>query len=476
MVKKEFALVVLLILMVSACKTAETGQEGRSFGPLYSEHSLTLEPGRKQAALGPLFSQQNGAGYMSWSLAPLMSWWESPEKDSAEFDFLYPLITYNRTGQEYRWHFLQLFSGSGGEDQEAKQEKRVTLFPIFFSQKSEDPSRDYLAAGPFYGHLRNRLMRDEIEYVLFPLYSKTRKRDVITKNYLFPFMHVRTGAGLEGWQLWPLIGHEQRTPAPATDTEIARTGFDKWFAAWPLFRHERMGQGTDRAESMDALLPLYVIQRTAQQDMTSVGFPFFYHRHVKSANYTERGAPWPFVVLGTGDGKSMQRFWPLYGIATNAALKKQFYLWPLLQTKSIDTDDLQRHQRRWLIAGYQSSDEFHPKTGATKSSRELWPLFTWRRDETGKERLQALALLEPILSGSKSIERNYSPLYSIWLHESDPNRMASSQSLLWNLYRREVEGEMRNVSLLFGLVQYKKTEERQSWKFFHLLRFSNQGK
>ncbi|MSR66571.1 MAG: hypothetical protein EXS24_04275 [Pedosphaera sp.] len=476
MFDKDFALVLLLSLLVSACQTPEVGRAGRSFGPLYSEHALTLESGSQKEILGPLFSQQHGADYKQWSLSPLMSWWESPEKDSAEFDFLYPLVTYNRTGKEYRWHFLQLFSGSGGEDQASKQEKRVTLFPIFFSQKSEDPSRDYLAAGPFYGHLRNRLMRDEIEYVMFPLYSKTRRRDVVTKNYLFPFMHVRTGDGLEGWQLWPLIGHETKVPTPASESVPAKAGYDKWFAAWPFYRHERMGIGTDKMESMDSLLPLYVIQRTAQQDMTSIGFPFFYHRHVKSADYSERGMPWPWIVIGAGGGKSVQRYWPLYGSSTNAELKKQFFLWPLLQTKSIDTPDVQRRQNRWLIVGYQSSDEFHPKTGATRASRELWPLFTWRRDETGKERLQALALLEPILSASKSIERNYAPLYSIWRQETDPNRQVSSQSLLWNLYRRETEGDNRNVSLLFGLVQYKKTEERQSWKLFHLLRFSNQKK
>ena len=63
---------------------------------------------------------------------------------------------------------------------------------------------------PLYGHIRDRLFRDEIFFVLFPIYGESRKRDVVTDNYLYPFFHLRLGEGLQGWQFWPLIGSEHK--------------------------------------------------------------------------------------------------------------------------------------------------------------------------------------------------------------------------------------------------------------------------
>src|SRR5207247_2697519 len=60
------------------------------------------------------------------------------------------------------------------------------------------------------------------------------------------------------------------------------------------------------------------------------------------------------------------------------------------------------------------------ETGAAQRRIDFWPFFTWRRDFNGNSRLQALSLLEPFLPNNKSIERNYSPLWSIWRAEKNP--------------------------------------------------------
>jgi len=85
------------------------------------------------------------------------------------------------------------------------------LFPIYFQQRSPDPGLNYTAVVPFYGRLENRLFRDEIRFVLFPLYGQSRKKDVVTDNYLYPFFHVRHGDALQGWQFWPLAGYDTKT-------------------------------------------------------------------------------------------------------------------------------------------------------------------------------------------------------------------------------------------------------------------------
>ena len=58
--------------------------------------------------------------------------------------------------------------------------------------------------------------------------------------------------------------------------------------------------------------------------------------------------------------------------------------------------------------------ERNTETGGTYRRIDLWPLFTYRRDYAGKEHLQVLSVIEPVLPYSKSIDRDYSQLYSIW--------------------------------------------------------------
>ena len=131
-----------------------------------------------------------------------------------------------------------------------------TLFPFYFQQRSPDPNENYTALVPFYGHLKNRLFRDEIFFVMFPLYSETRKRDVVTDNYLFPVFHVRHGDGLHGWQFWPLVG--ARTQRGDHQHQWLwrhaklSADHDKYFALWPIHFWQNTGIGTDNPEQFRA--------------------------------------------------------------------------------------------------------------------------------------------------------------------------------------------------------------------------------
>src|SRR5207247_5292459 len=124
---------------------------------------------------------------------------------------------------------------------------RITIFPLYFQQRSSNPALNYTAVIPFYGHLKNRLLRDEIRFILLPLYAQTRKRDVVTENYVFPIFHLRHGEKLEGWQFWPLAGYEHKDVTVKTnafdETEVVG-GYDKLFVLWPFFFNNKLGLGT----------------------------------------------------------------------------------------------------------------------------------------------------------------------------------------------------------------------------------------
>ncbi|HEY5481264.1 MAG TPA: hypothetical protein VIL39_07275, partial [Verrucomicrobiae bacterium] len=60
------------------------------------------------------------------------------------------------------------------------------------------------------------------------------------------------------------------------------------------------------------------------------------------------------------------------------------------------------------------------------------------------------------------------PLWSLWRSENNPRAGATSQSLLWNLYRREATPAARKCSLLFGLFQYQSSSEGKDMRLFYI--------
>ena len=247
-----------------------------SAGPLFDEFPLTLAPGHRIEALGPLFYNEQKGTQQTWAVPPLLSYSQDPAPGLKEFDFLYPVLTCDRYGQQYRWQFCQFLSFAGGPTQRENARDRFTLFPLYFQQRSSDPSEDYTAVVPFYGHLKHRLFKDEISFVMFPFYAETRKKDVVTDNYVYPLFHLRRGDGLKGWQFWPLGGHEQKVITTRTNlfNEVQTVpGHDDWFALWPLFFNDHTGLGTTNPVWQQTSLPAYSLTRSPLRDSTTVLWP-----------------------------------------------------------------------------------------------------------------------------------------------------------------------------------------------------------
>ena len=68
----------------------------------------------------------------------------------------------------------------------------------------------------------------------------------------------------------------------------------------------------------------------------------------------------------------------------------------------------------------------------------------------------------------RSLQRDFSPLWSLWRSEKNPNTGASSQSLLWNLYRRDKTPETKKCSLLFGLFKYECGPDGKRWRVCYI--------
>jgi len=471
-----------LVLVLSVGLAVTTFSQDLMLGPLVQEFRMTLKPGERMEAVGPLIGYQQVDFQKEFAIPPLFSRAWDEELDAEEIDILYPLLSYDRFGAEYRFHFFQLFSFAGGRTQGDDDVRRFTLFPIYFQERSSDPARNYTAVFPLYGRLKNRIFRAEAEWVLWPLYVKTKRRpaasplpddpflalpyrflsarrgDITTYNMPYPIFHLRYGEGLTGWQFWPLMGHEHKEVINRTNRwgqfEVS-PGHDKFFALWPIFFNQRREIGTANPEHQQAVLPFYTFLRSPLRDSTTYLWPIGPTiTEDRGRKFFEVGAPWPLVVFARGEGKTVNRVWPFFSHAHNPTLEGRWYLWPLYKYNRIHSPPLDRERTRILFFLYSDLIERNTSTKTALHRTDLWPLFSARKDHHGNERLQILALLEPFVPNSKSIERNYSPLWSLWRSERNAKTGAASQSLLWNLYRRETTSQTKKCSLLFGLFQY----------------------
>jgi len=469
---------------------------GWDAGPLFDHYALTLDLGDRTEALGPFFYRQEKEMEHTLAVPPLFSHTWDEESESREFDVLYPLLTYDHFGSEYRWQLFQLLSFAGGDSQDETKARRFTVFPFYFQQRSEDPSENYTALFPIYGKLQNRLFRREIDFVLWPVYVKTvrrssassrpddaflqpryrylsaRRGDITTYNYFYPFYHRRYGDGLYGWQFWPLFGREHKQITQMTnnwgDIETL-PGHEKRFILWPFWFDEHRNIGGENPEQAQGLIPFYQILRSPQRDSTSYLWPLGVTiTDDRLRKYREIDAPWPLVVFARGEGKTTSRVFPFYSRASNSNLVSNFYLWPVYKYDRIQSGTLNRDRMRILLFLYSEVCERNIETGIAKQRTDLWPVFTRRRDFNGNSRLQLFAPLEPIVPNSKSVERSWSPLWSIWRAEKNAETGDASQSFFWNLYRREIAGSFRKCSLLFGLLQYQSDAETKSWRLFYL--------
>jgi hypothetical protein len=462
--------------------------EGADAGFLFDEFPLTLEPGERTEAAGPFYyCEQKESEEYTLAVPPLFSDYKNPGVEHSEFDLLYPLLTDEHYGKEWRWQFFELFSFAGGKEPDENETHRFTLFPIYFQQRSADTNLDYTAVFPIYGHLKNRLFRDSIYFVMFPAYSETRKKDIVTDNYFYPFVHVRNGDGLHGWQVWPFAGREHKVLTTQTNgfgdvTVIG--GHEHSFVLWPFWLAADENLGTANPETNRASLPFFAYTRSPLRDSTTVFWPFFSWIDERGRKYHEWEGPWPFVIFTRGEGKTTDRVWPIFSQSHNDRQESDSYVWPVYRHKRYHVAAFDEQRTTVMFYLYVGLTLTNNETGWVQKRRDMWPFFIWRRAFDGSTRLQVLAPLEEILVDNRGIERNWSPLWSVWRSAHNAKTGASSESLLWNLYRREawpgdtVEGDTvyhkadhKKISLLFGLFRYERDGGHSETRIFYIPAF-----
>lgn len=444
--------VILYVCVVSATFASIPSH---TYGPIWRDEKDARHD--QLDLLGPLvtYKDEPDAKKHEFALRPLLYHVEDRDMDAEEWDGLYPFITYDRFGKESRFQIFQLFAFSTSEKEKGVDDK-FTLFPFIFIDNAAQPEKGYRAFFPVYGEIKHRLTFDKLSFVMFPIYVDGRKKDVRTHYVLFPIFSWSDGKDLDGFRFFPLFGWLTKKDA-----------YDKRYILFPFWISQDQTWDPENIKHGRASLPFFYHEWTPTRDARTVLWPFFRRVEDRKREYVEWDFPWPLWVIARGKDYNITRFLPFYGKSEDRDRRGYAFLFPLWKWNIAGQPDGKVETSRFLFYLMADTVKTRDSTGQSLRRVESLPLFQYKRDYDGSINFQTLALLEAILPGQKSIVRNYSPLWTIFQYRREANGDAMN-SVLWNLWRWEKQGDKREMSAALGLFQLRKDGDQRALRLFFL--------
>ena len=420
-------------------------------GFFYS-HDLTLEGAERKTAAGPFYEHlvyPNGNSL--YAFRPFYSRMEEPGRNWVRQDYLWPVAMRKHFEDEVYWRFLLIFGHDlGGEDD---VRSRVWAFPFLMWGQNADAER-YVAFWPIGGKLYEFLGQDEVHFVLWPLYTRSRINDLQRTEILWPFISWTEGGPGKRYRFLPFYGYREDP-----DQFVKRT------IMWPFFSSVRYtGEGVNGSGWV--LFPIYGQVKLDNQTTYMVIPPLI--RWSVHEDKTVGYFPWPFIQYQSGEVNRLV-VWPFYLHKDSDALDRTWVLWPLFLKEDVMRKD-ELVQRRYAMPFYFREkrwevDEQGEPTALSGKSLRLWPLYAsaeakgvrdmrvlelwpFRRVNAVENNLSPYWSVYTLKETEKGVER--SAFWGLWRHRRDaPDAVRSS---LFPLYERERAGDARSWSLLKGLV------------------------
>jgi hypothetical protein len=435
----------MLLAGATSCAAEEGGVT--TLWPLFDYRTNPATGYSNLSILGPLFKREQAGTTTRTALRPLFFTTTSPE--SSDSDILYPLVSTSSGGGDSETQIFRFYQKSVSRSGTSEEKRSTMLFPFYISGESEKygPYRSFF---PIHGDIYQRFWRDEYHYTLFPLYGRTVRNGTTSTNWFYPFFNTITGEKESGFQLWPLYG------------QSAKEGvYAKRFALWPFFSSESLKLNSDNPTETLNLLPLYASSRSPQRSSTHFPWPFCGVVRDGSGQVIERDLFWPFWVTAQGKDYSVKRYIPFYAESKIKDSTSSWILWPLYRHESITSVAFRQEKSSLLYFLFSRSDESWPESGKDRARSALWPLYAWKRDETGLRLLSMPALAEAVI-WTDGVERNWAPLWRLFIARWD-EQGNNAVSLLWNLYWQERRGEELAWELS-PLVSYRSTGKGTEFK------------
>jgi len=336
-------------------------------------------------------------------------------KDSLEV--LYPLGRFTTV----RSRFIPLYRSQSEED---KTDPHTDLFPVFWG---EHAGRKYGGVFPLYGTLSHRYGKDEIRFVLWPLYQSSSVGDIRTYSVLWPIFTYSPG---REYKVFPLYGYE-------------RSALETYhYFLWPIVHHKRGSQ------NMDAVLPLFSRTWGKENVSVSVLWPFFTYNRDDAWGLTSMDMPWPLVRFAKGPYEET-RLLPLYWSKSRGPQEsRKAVLWPIY-TKRSASEPGQGYAYTTTRLCILASRTDETKDGQTTTILHAWPFYyTYAGPDARRWRFPDLLPWD-----DEGFARNWLPI--VTLASGEKTQVRSQMDILWHTvtYARDAGHVRAAVSFLCSYEQ-----------------------
>jgi hypothetical protein len=397
---RRVVLIILILLFPGSLLAS-------SFWPFYWELD-----GQKNL-LGPLVSYEQENDETHVTVRPLLSSYDSPRT----YSFLFPL----GKSTEESAYFIPLYS----RHKESEEKYDVSFFPFFYGR---DGARSYGGVFPFYGKLYHRFRRDEIGFVMWPLYGYSTGDGTTRTNVVWPFFSFFSGYQ-EGFKLGPLYGER-------------RWGDERrsMFALWPFFIKDERGLNTDQPMKSTFVVPFYVHSESPKSEYTGILWPFFTYKRV--GDREEVNAPWPFFSYSSGEAEQQKAFtlWPIYSHSKSERDEVTYVMWPVYKETERYPGDAKWTEKRILLLNKYSVDD-------RGRFLNVWPFFEYRAADEKRD------FFFPSLLPwrNKSFDRIIRPLITLYEYKRADDKIVTNT--LYGLYTKEQKGKTwkRRFAFLFEM-------------------------
>jgi hypothetical protein len=461
-----------LLLLLASCAGPGTEQH---LAPVYT-HISTVGGGEEyDAVAGAVIARRYELGeeFREWGLRPLFLHW--PDRDErSKTQFLFPLGRVVSGGGEFNWWLLPIIDYRREDTVEGRKWTLLSLPGIYLVRFPD--GRQTNIWWPFYGEAVELLSYDELDFVLWPIFMRSKREGRTTWHLPYPFLSYTSGPDGGGWRVWPLIGHTW-----------VEDSYDRWFALWPIFNYNVENLKSDPAfyQTQWTIFPLYGQQTQGSYTSRTFLWPFFGYASDPTTGFWAYDGPWPLVRIQRPGSEKFRalpdkqgafertRFWPVWSEYKGDGLTSYWYLWPLINKRHEEYYDSTRDA--FTIVPIWTQWKKRYDDGRTHSYRKGWPLFQYERlDDTRKYLFPALS---PFWYWP-DLDAHYSWLYAIYTTEVSPE--TRKEYALWGLWRREHDldedrsylsglwsrrdysqggQQVSENSLLFGLFRWRSDEE-----------------
>jgi len=434
MKRSLFISLTLILLLCSAC--ASGGPRHVNIWPLVYYDEDSRDNSTTLSILTPILYYHRGKEGREFSIRPVFSMKKDDSADLTVVDILYPLIKYKKQGVDEKLRVFPIMKDETADIFPDKTRTAHDHFPLYWG-RSED-GVPYGGVFPLYGTVKKRFGKDDIMFLLWPLYSRTVEDSAVSHTVMWPVFNTTSSDDGWGLRVFPLWGHEETTGKNY-----------KTFILFPLVTFSGKYLDTQSPMTETMIIPFYVNRRTPHSYSTSYLWPFFTVSRNEETNYRKVDAPWPFVSVARSDTLSLFQIAPFYRnrVKTDkdSIDERMYVFYPIYSHDRFTSPDKTENTYRFMLI------DKYARTTYPDGSDDLWvylfPLYDRRKWKTGED---TTVVLYPLPLYDDGFKRNYLPLFEVFRHETTPDG-TNRIRILHHLVIREVKDGNTELDVPFYL-------------------------